>query len=260
MFSPWLFKAVILLAMLAGKQSAALPTFGELLKRHNIELTQSALITALKNPDPEVRDLAANKLAEDGATEAIPAIKQALASEKVPWIRMNIAYALAQMGESIGFDTLQDNCKNKDSGNIRVRSAEYLLRFNRDSTACLSGVLDVLKDVSDGDKIVAAELLPKYRKLSKEDSEKVFAGLVQALHASGPAGRMAAGQALADLRDTRGIAELERAVGVEQEEVVRSQLEKDLGILRNKGSSVTTNGTGNVPRAGRPDWKQTLVL
>lgn len=235
MFSPWLFKAVILLAMLAGKQSAALPTFGELLKRHNIELTQSALIAALKNPDPEVRDLAANKLAEDGATEAIPAIKQALASEKVPWTRMNIAFALASMGESVGFEALEDNCKSDNAGgNIRARSAEYLLRFNRDSTACLSGVLDVLKDGSDGDKMVAAELLPKYRKLSKEDSEKVFTGLVQALHASGPAGRMAAGQALADLGDTRGIAELERAVGVEQEEVVRSQLETDLGILRNK--------------------------
>ena len=184
MFSHGLFKAVILLAMLAGKQSAALPTFGELLRRHNIELTQSALLAALKNPDPEVRDLAANKLAEDGATEAIPAIVQALASEKVPWTRMNIAFALAVMGEAIGFETLEDNCKSDNtSGNIRAGSAEYLLRFNRDSN---------------------------------------------------PSVRIAAGQALADLGDTRGIAELERAVGGEREEVVRLRLEEDLKILRKK--------------------------
>lgn len=50
MFSHGLFKAVILLAMFVGKQSGPLPTFGEALSRHNIELTQSALIDALENP------------------------------------------------------------------------------------------------------------------------------------------------------------------------------------------------------------------
>lgn len=52
MFSHGLFKAMILLAMFVGKQSAALPTFGEALRRHNIELTQSALIDALKASPP----------------------------------------------------------------------------------------------------------------------------------------------------------------------------------------------------------------
>ena len=67
------------------------PTFGELLKRHNIELTQQGLVDALRNTDPEVRSLAAQKLAEDKAVETIPAIKDALARESVPWTRMNIA-------------------------------------------------------------------------------------------------------------------------------------------------------------------------
>ena len=235
MFSPWLVKAVIFLVMLAETQSVSLPTFGELLRRHNIELTQSALIAALKNPDPEVPDLAASKLAEDRSSEAIPEIKHALASEKLPWTRMNIAFALAGMGESVGFDTLEDNCKNADtSGHIRARSAEYLLRFKRDSTACLGGVLDVLESGSNGDRMVAAGLLPRYRKLSKEDSEKVFSGLVGALHAPDASVRMAAGRAIAELGDTRGIAELERAIGGEQEEIVQSRLLEDLGILRNK--------------------------
>ena len=217
------------------QENGALPTFGELLKRHNIQLTRSALVDALRNTDPEVRDLAANKLAEDKAVETITAIKDALASEKVPWTRMNIALALAGMGESIGFDTLEDNCKNKGtSGAIRTRSAEYLLRFNRHSTACLSGVLDLLKGGSNGDRIAAAELLPRYHNVSKEDSETVFTGLVEALHAPAPAVRMAAGQGLADLGDARGIAELERAIAGDQEQVVCSRLEEDLGILRNK--------------------------
>ena len=210
-------------------------TFGDLLKRHNIELTQQGLVDALRNTDPEVRSLAAHKLAEDKAVETIPAIKDALASEKVPWTRMNIAFALALMGESIGFATLEDNCKNDNtSANIRTRSAEYLLRFNRDSAACLSGLLDLLKSGSNGDRMAAAELLPRYRNLSKEDSETVFTGLVEALHAPGPAVRIAAGQALADLGDTRGIADLGRAIESEQNELVSSGLQEDLGILRNK--------------------------
>jgi HEAT repeat protein len=217
------------------EQSGSLPTFGEVLKRHNIELTQSALIAALNNLDPEVRYLAAHKLAEDGATEAIPAIKQALASEKVPRTRMNIALALAEMGEPIGFETLEDNCKNDNtSADTRARSAEYLLRFNRDSTTCLSGVLDVLKGGSNGDKMVAAELLPRYRNLPKEDSEKVFTGLVDALHAPYDLVRIAAGRAIADFGDTRGIAELGIVIESEQDELVRSRLQEDLGILRNK--------------------------
>jgi len=46
--------------------------------------------------------------------------------------------------------------------------------------------------------------------------------------------RIAAGQALADLGDTRGIAELGRAIESEQNELVSSGLQEDLGILRNK--------------------------
>jgi HEAT repeat protein len=102
------------------------------------------------------------------------------------------------------------------------------------SSVTLSGVLDLLKGGSNGDRMLAAELLPRYHKVSKEDSEKVFTRLVEALHAADPSVRMAAGRALADLGDTRGIAELGRAIGGEQDQLVRSRLEEDLGILRNK--------------------------
>jgi len=59
-------------------------------------------------------------------------------------------------------------------------------------------------------------------------------GLVGALHAPNPSVRMAAGRALAGFGDTRGIAELGRAIEGEEDELVRSRLQEDLGILRNK--------------------------
>ena len=227
--------AVVAGPLISQAYGGVMPTCGEILERDNIQLTLPALVDALRNADPEVRYLAAQKLAEDRATDAIPAIRQALASEKVPWIRMNIAFALTQMGDSIGFATLEDNCNNKGtSGPVRARSAEYLLRVSRDSATCLSGVLDLLKSENNGDRMAAAELLPRYHTLSEEDSERVFTGLVEALHAPDPAVRMSAGWALADFGDTRGIAELERATEGEQEQVVRSQLQEGLNKLRYK--------------------------
>ena len=87
-------KTLILAVALVGSQPISQQgfgekpqTFGDLLKRPNIELTQQGLVDALRNTDPEVRSLAAHKLAEDKAVETIPAIKDALASEKVPWTR-----------------------------------------------------------------------------------------------------------------------------------------------------------------------------
>ena len=82
------FVTLILAVALVGGQPSSQDngpglTFGELLKRHNIQLTQPGLVDALRNTDPDVRYLAALKLAEDKAVETIPAIKDALASARV---------------------------------------------------------------------------------------------------------------------------------------------------------------------------------
>ncbi len=233
---------LILAATLAGAQQASeskgpLPTFGELLRQHNVQLTEPALVDALKNADPEVRDLAAQKLAEDKAYNAIPAIHAALASENMPWTRMNIAFALAQLGEASGFDALERNCKDRQAPTgIRTRSAEYLLRFDRASAACFDALLGILETGTNGYKAEVASLLPKFGQLPAEETEKGFAGLVQALHAPSASVRMAAGQALAQLGDRRAIAELRDAAASEREPAVRSRIEGDLKMLEERQS------------------------
>ncbi len=231
---------LIFAARLAGCQrvsesNGALPTFAELLKQHNIQLTQPALVEALRNGDPDVRYLAAQQLAEEKATETIPAIKAALASETVPLTRMNVAFALAQLGESTGFDILEENCRNHDQGaRIREQSALYMLNLHRESSVCWSAVLDVLEGGSNGYKMQAVTLLPQFHNLSKEESGRVFVGLVKALHDPYPLVRLDAGRALADVGDGRALTELREAVANEQEEDIRPQLEQDLKILQDK--------------------------
>ena len=240
MFSPSLARILIFVVTLAGSgpmiaSSGTLPTIGELLKRHNIHLTRSALVGALKNSDPEVRYLAAEKLAEDKATETIPAITEALLSEDAPWTRMNIAFALAEMGDATGFSALEDDCRNFDmDAGVRTQSAQYMLTLNREGADCLDALLDVLQTASDGYRAQAASLLPQFHNLSAENSERVFLGLVDALHSSDAAVRMAAGRALADVGDGRAIAELQKAVTSELERAIRFQIEQDLRILQGK--------------------------
>jgi HEAT repeat protein len=239
MLSLKLSTLLILGVTLAGLEQMASgefpPSVGELLKRHNIQLTQSALVEALKNTDPEVRDLAAQKLAEDKAVETIPAIKDALASENVPRARMNIAFALAQLGEPTGFDTLEDNCGNHDQeAGIRVQSAEYMLRSKRESAICLRALFDVLRTGGDGYRAQAASLLPQLHNLSAEDSERAFASLMRALRASDAFVEMAAGRALAEMGDIRAIPELRTAITREPEPAVRAQLQQDLRMLEEK--------------------------
>ena len=91
-------------------------TFAEELQSRDVQLTKPALINALKSTDGEVRYLAAMKLAEDKAVEAVPAILDALAAETLPVTRTNIALALAHMGEERGFSTLEDTCAGRGVG------------------------------------------------------------------------------------------------------------------------------------------------
>jgi hypothetical protein len=57
-------------------------TFAHALTRHHIELTKQALIEALRNPDNEVRGLAAWQLLEMKAYGALPQILQAVRDER----------------------------------------------------------------------------------------------------------------------------------------------------------------------------------
>jgi hypothetical protein len=91
------------------RQYPIVPLWG-LVERTSHRLTEPALIAALKNPDPDVRFLAAMKLSEDKATDAIPQVKEAIAVEKVPRTRVNMAVALGLLGDPGGHHELKRLC------------------------------------------------------------------------------------------------------------------------------------------------------
>jgi hypothetical protein len=126
------------------------PTLAERLQQHNIALTTSALVAALRSSDTEVRELAALKLAEDGAKETIPSIEEALTAETAPRAKVNIAFALAQLGNQRGTSALAGTCHNAAlKPGPRLLAAQYMLDLS--SNACLTAVLDVLQSRDEDD-------------------------------------------------------------------------------------------------------------
>jgi HEAT repeat protein len=226
----------------AAVESLTPHTVAESLRSHKIGLAQANLIGALKNTDPEVRYLAALKLAENKATDAIPQMLEALASEKVELTKVKLAMALAEIGNESGFKTLEDGCQDRNwSIRTRVEAAEYIADFRPDSTVCLNSLLELTETASAGYRIQALTILSTLHGLSPEDSQKILQAALNGLRAPQPAVRIAASHAAVELGNIVAVPELEKAITREHEEPVRSQIERDMTILKGKQDRATPN-------------------
>jgi HEAT repeat protein len=219
-----------------GGSNGRLTTIDEALQSHHIELTKPALVKALRNQDAEVRSLAAQKLAEQNATETIPAILDSLTAETMPGTRVNIAFSLAQLGEARGFNALQDTCRDPGMRpDLRVLAARYMRDLKHEDAICRSALVDMLQSPADPDaRAQAASLLPRFQDLSPQESQKILQGVLKALEAPEPTVRLAASHALNEIGDKSAISNLQKAVANEPDKAVRSQLQMDLQELQQK--------------------------
>ena len=163
--------------MSAASGNERLRTLSENLKQHHVATTESALVEALQSTNAEVRSLAALKLAEDRAKGAVPAMNAALTTEREPQARINIAFALAQLGSAAGVAALQDIC-DKGHGSQRFVAARYMLDLNRED--CFKAVLDELRPEADASSRTRRwHCCLGFRAFRKLTRKKVFAMLVE---------------------------------------------------------------------------------
>jgi HEAT repeat protein len=212
-------------------------TFADLLRAHNIGLTEAALLRALKNANSEVRSLAAMKLEEDKAIDAIPAIKDALAAESVPRARVNIALALGLFGDPVGYDELKKVCADKDFiPEFRLYAVRYTFDLHSQNDACLRAAKEIVesKGSSFGDRISAIDLLPQFQNLTTEETGEILKIVFTCLDDPEPVVRMAASHALVSLGDASAVPILQSAIAREQDENIRSVYEMDLKKLQRK--------------------------
>ena len=210
-------------------------TIAEALKRHHVALTRSSLVAALQNSDPEVRGLAAAQLAEEKATEAVPDIVQALTSEHAPLTRVNIAFALARLGNEKGVITLESACHESETvAGVRMTAAMCMVNFLH-RNACFADVLDVLDSRNDdqaGNRMQALSLAPSFKGLSEDESQRLLAAAIDNLRDTTVVVRISASDALVRLGDASAVPYLQQAVSLEQDDVVRNALEDALKRLQ----------------------------
>jgi HEAT repeat protein len=206
-------------------------TVAEKLRQHGVSLTRHGLVLALRSTDPETRFLAAAQLASERAKEAIPNMRDALKRENSPMAEINIGYALAQLEDWTGLETLKEACTSDSvAPHLRLLAAGYLLDLHR--SCCNSSVLDLLQNVPEPvDRMQALSLLPRFAQLSESDALRMITLVLMALQDPTPAARISAGEVISRIGTKTDEQYVKAAIDREGDEVVRSQLQSDLQRL-----------------------------
>jgi len=217
------------------KYEGAGSTIEELLESHHVKLTRTGLEQGLRNADPEVRSLAAEKLAQDNDKESIPALVAALQVETVAQTRVNVAYALGKLGDERGVTALDSICADSSAeAFVKTEAARLLLYVAKGTPGCLTAMIEVLDRADISTRMNAASLLPQFHDLSDEESERVFQALITALKAEQAPIREAVSRALGKLANVAAVAYLQSALTTEPDGIVRSQIESSLQRLQRK--------------------------
>jgi HEAT repeat protein len=241
-FSKWMVAAVLIAAnaattaqvaplaprWLAGTPPPPVETFAAGLERHQIALTESALIAALRDPDGEVRSLAAAQLAAMDDHAALKHIVRAFQDERDPQVQVNIAGASTWLGSRLGLEQLQRMCADFNvPSTARLDAARYV--SNKSLPTCFSAVQEIAQKEQDPSiRVLAIAAAVSYG--GKPDRAQAVA--VSALSDVDPSVRTAAADALLFLRATSAIGALNRGLQTEGDLTAREHLREAIRVLQ----------------------------
>ena len=213
---------------LAGTPPPPVETFADALTRHDIPLTEPALLAALKNPDPEIRSLAAAQLAAADDHPALKEMVRAFQDERDPQVQVNIAGAATWLGSSIAIEQLKTICKDiNQPSTVRLDAARYI--SNKQLPDCFPAVREIARNDQDASvRVLAITAAVSYRNQS-EGAQKIA---VQALNDVAPTVRIAAADSLRFLRATDAIPALQNTLESDGDETSREHLHDAIRVLR----------------------------
>jgi HEAT repeat protein len=212
--------------------SQAPPTTEAALAQYGISNTIPALRAALKNPNPNVRGIAAGVLAEDKDLGAIPLLREALEKERVQSVKVTLAGALATLKEWQGGAFLIKTCNDKElDATTKLMAANKLLDLG--GSECLPAVVNILGQEPDPpSRELGLEYLRRTTSAPAALSPRIRAILSDALRDPTPINRQYAGECLSVLGDRDSIPALESAITVEKDLPTRLHLEENLKRLK----------------------------
>jgi HEAT repeat protein len=214
--------------------SQAPESFVQALSRHGVAVTKPALVEALRNPDKEVRGLAAAELAELKATDTLPEIMRAAQIEQDTLTKVNIAAAATWLGSPDGLNMLKRVCRDSTLPPYARQNAARKV-FDKGDHTCFNAVADMMLPSEDPDtRIGALYLLSQLHDRTEDESRLVLQSLVAALTDSDLRIRLETCPGLRWLNNPEAITPLRNALATEREEIVRSRMQSTLESLVNQ--------------------------
>jgi HEAT repeat protein len=213
---------------LAGTPPPPVETFADGLTRRNIPLAEPDLLAALKNPDPEIRSLAAAQLAASDDHSALKYMITAFQDERDPQVQVNIAGAATWLGSNIAIEQLKNICRDVNQpSTARLDAARYI--SNKQLPDCFSAVREIARNDQDSSiRVLAITAALSYR--NQSDGTQQIA--IQALNDIDPTVRVTAADALRSLRATDAIPALKNCLQSEGDETAREHLREAIRVLQ----------------------------
>jgi hypothetical protein len=221
----------------SASASAPLTSFASSLHAHGIEISPPSLILALRNADPEIRSLAALKLAEDHDSDSIASIENSLDVEKNSRVKIDMAAALWGLNDPKGVLILQTMCSDSALPiSLIVEVVQRLANINESSAPCADRVLGFLALHSDAEarEKAIAPLQDMYRWVPKNEADQILGEYGRMLRDKEPFVRMEASHALVQINAASSAGVIRTAISREKDPDIRASFQRDLDALEKK--------------------------
>jgi HEAT repeat protein len=213
---------------LAGTPPPPVETFADGLTRRNIPLTEPDLLTALKNPDPEIRSLAAAQLAASDDHTALKYMITAFQDERDPQVQVNLAGAATWLGSNLAIDQLKVICRDVNQpSTARLDAARYI--SNKQLPDCFPAVREIVQNDQDATIRALAITTAVYYRGQSDGAKKIA---VQALNDIDATVRITAADSLRSLHATDAIPALKNSLPGEGDETAREHLREAIRVLQ----------------------------
>jgi HEAT repeat protein len=207
------------------------PTPESVLSKYGIPLTQQGLQAALKDRRPEVRGLAASELGNLRETASASLIEAAMAKEKNPNARFNMATALLRLGSEKGNIELERVCLD-ESGPMDHRLATAERLTDAGDFSCLPLLISILRESTDaGFKSSALLAISRIRPAPPSKYREIHDALLTNLQDPNSAVRIYAAEAIAGTKEKAAAPGLRAAIAAEQDASSREKMTSSLEAL-----------------------------
>jgi HEAT repeat protein len=234
-----LLGAVLLQINAMGQNGRIVPipaprTLEEGLRSHGIsDLSEASLTAALKNVEPQIRILAASKLAEDHDAGALPAIEEALSRETNIDAQIGLAEALWALNDRNGIAHLQAMCGDTSISLPSMMAVVRALLIIRSSgSGCAETFLALMNSARDpGELGMAASLLPFiYTDSNRDQAQRIVDKLRTLLldRRQQAIARIMCAGALAKIATPESVEAIRQAISREEDPNTKSAFESDL--------------------------------